>query len=79
MYSTHYSCQISIKLGILDIFSTNTPTPNFKKILPVGNEMFHVERRTDRLLIFAFRNFANAPKNHSNYIKYEYTNPSLLD
>jgi hypothetical protein len=33
------------------------------KILPVGTELFHVDRRTDMTkLRVAFRNFANAPK-----------------
>ena len=35
------------------------------KIHPVGAEMFHAEEQTDMVkLIVAFRNFANAPKNH---------------
>jgi len=38
------------------------------KLLPVGTELFHADRRTDgptdmTKLIVAFRNFANAPKN----------------
>jgi hypothetical protein len=39
------------------------------KIRPVGAELFHADGRMDRRttdmtnLIFAFRNFANAPKN----------------
>jgi len=33
------------------------------KILPVGAELFHADRRTDIMkLTVAFRNFANAPK-----------------
>jgi len=33
-------------------------------ILPVGAEVFHADRQTDIvMLIVAFRNFANAPKN----------------
>ena len=36
------------------------------EIRPVGAEMLHADRRTDRTkLIFAFRNFAKAPKNTS--------------
>jgi hypothetical protein len=37
------------------------------KILPVGAEVLHADRRTAMTkLIFAFRNFANAPKNVLN-------------
>jgi hypothetical protein len=41
------------------------------KIRPVGTELFHADRRTDRQtdmtkLIVAFRVFANAPKNQQN-------------
>ena len=40
------------------------------KILPMGAELFHVDRRTDgqtdmTKIIVAFRNFTNAPKDHS--------------
>ena len=37
------------------------------KIRPVGAELFHADRRTDRLtkLIVAFANFENAPKNRT--------------
>jgi len=39
------------------------------KILPVGTELFHVDRRADARtdttkLIVAVRNFTNAPKDH---------------
>jgi len=35
----------------------------FMKILPVGAELFHVDRRTEMTtLIITFRTFANAPK-----------------
>ena len=48
----------------LDLFLQNTPISNFKKIRPVGAELFHADGRTDMTkLIAAFRNFANAPKN----------------
>ena len=34
------------------------------KILPVGTELFHANRRRDiKKLIVIFRNFAKAPKN----------------
>jgi len=38
--------------------------PNFLQILPVGAELFHVDRQADMTkLIVACCNFANAPKN----------------
>jgi hypothetical protein len=38
-------------------------TLNFVKIYPVGGELLHADRQTDKTkLIIAFRNFANAPK-----------------
>jgi len=40
---------------------------NFMKIRPVGAELLQADRRTDvTKLIFAVRNFANAPKNVLN-------------
>ena len=36
------------KLSFLDTFSKNTQTSKFTKILPVGGEIFHANRRTDR-------------------------------
>jgi hypothetical protein len=44
---------------------------NFLKIRPEGAELLHVDGRTDgrtdmTQLIFAFRNFANSPKNVLN-------------
>jgi hypothetical protein len=53
-------------------FSQNIQYQVFIKICPVGANWFHAERRTDgrmerqtdmTKLIFAFRSFANAPKN----------------
>jgi hypothetical protein len=51
----------------VDRFSKNTQISTFMKICPVGDELFHADGRTDTQtdimkLIFAFRNFANAPK-----------------
>jgi len=51
-------------------FQKNTQISNFMKILPMGAELFHVDRRTDgqtdmTKIIVAFRNFTNAPKDHS--------------
>jgi len=38
----------------------------FKKILPVGSEMFHADGQTDiRKLILAFRNIANVSKKYN--------------
>jgi hypothetical protein len=53
-----------------DKFSKNIQISNFTKICPVGAEMFHADGKTDgrtdmTKLIFAFRNFANAPKKNS--------------
>jgi len=54
-------------LKFLGIFSKNTQISNFMKILPVGDEVFRADRRTEgqtdmpRLTV-AFRNFANVPK-----------------
>ena len=47
-------------------FSKNVPISNFMKIRPVGAEWFHSDGRkqTDMtMLIIAFSNFANSPKN----------------
>ena len=48
-------------------FRENPQISNFMKIRSLGAEIFHADRRTDKQtdmtkLIFAFRNFANAPK-----------------
>jgi len=48
MLSTHHSCQILIKLELLDRFSKNTQVSNFMKILPVEDELFPADGRTDR-------------------------------
>ena len=41
--------------------------PIFMKILPVGAELFHADRRSDMAkLIVAFRNFANTLENAIN-------------
>jgi hypothetical protein len=62
-------------MNFIDIFSRNTQKSNFMKIRPVGAELFHVDGWTDGRtetdttnLIFAFRNFATAPKE----IKYSF-------
>jgi len=45
-------------LNILDKFSRNTQIPNFMKILPVGDELFHADGRTDMKKLIV------APKMH---------------
>jgi len=47
---------------------------NFMKIRPVGTELFYVDKQTDMtklLLVVAFRNFADVPKNENSCIIYE--------
>jgi hypothetical protein len=58
-----------MKLEFLDRFSKCTYILNFKKILPVGAELFHedswMERQTDMTkLILDFQNFTDAPNNY---------------
>jgi len=59
-------------LNFQDRFSRNTQMPNLMKIRSQGAELFHADSRTDRRIgmttvIVAFRNFANAPKNHPSH------------
>ena len=50
-------------------FSKNTQIPNFMKIRPVGDEMFHADGQTDMTkLINGFRNFSNVPNKVINVI-----------
>jgi len=50
----------------LNIFSKNTQILHNMKILLLGAEMFHADRRRDMTnQTVAFRNFAKAPKNHN--------------
>jgi hypothetical protein len=47
----------------LNKFLKNTHISNCMKIHPVGGELFHAVRQTDRFkLITAFRNFVNVPE-----------------
>jgi hypothetical protein len=56
---------MKIKL-LLDRFWKNSQPSNSMKIRPVGAELFHADRQTDiRMLILAFRNFVNEPKNEN--------------
>ena len=58
-----------VKHSFLDRISKNSLISNFMKIRPVGAELFHADRRTDRdmtKLIPIFRNFPNAPKSWSS-------------
>jgi len=49
------------------VFSKNTQISNWMKILLVGTELLHADRRDGRTeitkLIFALREFSNAPNN----------------
>jgi hypothetical protein len=71
---------VQLNLNFLDIYSKNTQISNFMKILLVGTDLFHVDRRmnaetdgwtdgqTDMTkLIVAIRNYANSPKNGTEY------------
>jgi hypothetical protein len=74
------SCNVSAilvrsqwNLNVLDRFSKNTQMSNLMKILSLGAELFHADSRTDRRIgmttvIVAFRNFANAPRNHPSHL-----------
>jgi hypothetical protein len=54
MQITHYSCQILMKLEFSQlIFEKNPQMSNFMKICPMGAELFHVERQTDKKLTIA--------------------------
>ena len=46
MQSIHYSCTIIMKLEFSGQFSKNTPISDFMKICSMGEEPFHVDRRT---------------------------------
>jgi len=50
-----------MKLEFLYRLLKNAQTSNFKKIRPVGAELFNADRQTDMTkLIVAFRNISNA-------------------
>ena len=51
-----------------------TQMSNLMKILPMGAELFHADRRTDMTKpIIAFRSFANGPKYYGNCFNKIYT------
>ena len=68
MYSTRYSCQMSMKLEFSRHIFGKTQISNFIKIRPVGAELFHAGWRTDgqtdstTLKAASSNFFLNAPK-----------------
>jgi hypothetical protein len=66
--STPYSCKVLKETSILSTdIRKKAKISNLMKIRPVEVELFHAERRSDRLthmkiLIVAFRDFVKAPK-----------------
>jgi hypothetical protein len=60
---SRYSCQILMNCNFIDRSSKITQISSFMKILSVGAELFHADRRTDGQLIATFLHFANATKN----------------
>jgi transposase len=59
MYSTRYSCQISMKLEFLYRYSKNTQIPDVMKIRPVKTQLCHTDGR-DKTNNFS--NFASGSK-----------------
>jgi hypothetical protein len=59
-------------LDFLNRFSKKTEISNFKKIRPLGAELFHADRRADMTKVtVTFRSFANSLKNekqNSNFV-----------
>ena len=59
----------------------NSQISNFMEICPVGPELSHADRRTDRTkLIVALRSFASAPKNwnHAQQATFQYVDYSTF-
>ena len=77
-YSTRRSCQILIKLNFLNTLSRNTQILDFRKIRPVGADLFHVDGQRDgqtgwqiylTKLLVAFRSFTKGSKTwHSTFL-----------
>ena len=66
MYSTSNSCHVKMKLEFPGQIFEKYSVSDFKEDRPVGDEFFHMDRRTDMTkLIVALRNFANEPRNSS--------------
>jgi hypothetical protein len=67
---TRHSCRILIKIKFSRRFFEKYSLPDFMKILPVGVELIHADRRKDSRAEMdihddansVFCNFANAPK-----------------
>jgi hypothetical protein len=57
MYSTRHFCQILMKPEYSSRFSENTQISTSMKIRPVGAELIHEERRTDRQIWPSFSQF----------------------
>jgi hypothetical protein len=69
MQSAHYSCQILMKPDFSQGFSENTQISNLTTSRPVGAKLFYADGWTEMTkLIFAFRNFANVPKNTTRIV-----------
>ena len=66
MLSTSSSCRILMKLEFSrQTFKKKPQLSSFIKIRPLRVELFDADRETDKTKrIAAFRNFANAPKQH---------------
>jgi hypothetical protein len=53
----------------VDRFSRNIQLSDSMKMSPVGADLLHVDGQEDMTkLIFAFRNFANKPKNNIEHV-----------
>jgi len=68
MYSTGICVRFQLHLNFLGTFSINAQISNLMTIRPVGAELLHADRQTDRHdeTNIRFRNFVNAPKNSYN-------------
>ena len=63
-YPSLLSCLNEFRISSTDFRKKKTREPNFIKIRPMRDELFHAGRRTDMTkLIVAFRNFVKSPTN----------------